>query len=89
MAQMKLTPDDLQYLAEHLGLLVGHVRRAPFAFLISVVERRGYDERALSILARLHPQEAHKLVLWSRHQEHEKTLKSFGRDRRHPNADRT
>lgn len=62
---MKLTADDLQYLARHLGLLVGHVRRAPLPFLIAVLERRGYDERAMEILAKLHPHEAHKLVLWS------------------------
>ncbi len=74
---MKLTPDDLQYLAGHLGLLVGQVRRAPFPFLIAVMERRGYDERALSILAKLHPQEAHKLVLWSPHQEHETALEAL------------
>ncbi len=62
---MKLTADDLQYLAGHLGLLVGQVRRAPFPFLIAVMERRGCDERAIAILAKLHPHEAHKLVLWS------------------------
>jgi hypothetical protein len=62
---MKLTPDDLQYLAGHLGLLVGHVRRNPLPFLITAMERRGYDERAMDILAKLHPHEAHKLVLWS------------------------
>ncbi len=65
---MKLTPDDLQYLAGHLGLLVGQVRRAPLPFLISAMERRGYDEQALATLAKLHPQEAHKLVLWSQQQ---------------------
>ena len=62
---MKLTPDDLQYLAGHLGLLVGQVRRAPFPFLIAVMERRGYDKQAITIIAKLHPHEAHKLVLWS------------------------
>ncbi len=62
---MKLTADDLQYLAGHLGLLVGQVRRAPLPFLIATLERRGYDERAIAILAKLHPHEAHKLVLWS------------------------
>jgi hypothetical protein len=62
---MKLTADDLQYLAGHLGLLVGHVRRAPLPFLIAAMERRGYDERAITILAKLHPHEAHKLVFWS------------------------
>ena len=68
---MKLTPDDLQYLAGHLGLLVGQLRRAPFAFLIAALKRRGYDQRAVGILTRLHPQEAHKLVLWSEHQKRE------------------
>jgi hypothetical protein len=87
MAQMKLTPDDLQYLAQHLGLLVGHVRRAPFPFLIAVMERRGYDEHALSILARLHPQEAHRLVLWSRPQEHQKALQTFERYRQRHDTD--
>ena len=62
---MKLTHDDLQYLAAYLGLLVGQLRRAPFPFLISIMERRGHDEQAMTILAKLHPQEAHKLVLWS------------------------
>jgi hypothetical protein len=33
--------------------------------LISIMERRGHDEQAVTILAKLHPQEAHKLVLWS------------------------
>ncbi|MBD0328421.1 MAG: hypothetical protein ICV68_18555 [Pyrinomonadaceae bacterium] len=68
---MKLTPDDLQHLAGHLGLLVGQVRRAPLPFLIAVMKKRGYDEQALATLAKLHPQEAHKLILWSQHQEHE------------------
>jgi hypothetical protein len=62
---MKLTANDLQYLAGHLGLLVGQARRAPLPFLVALLERRGYDERAMAILARLHPHEAHKLVLWS------------------------
>ena len=62
---MKLTPDDLQYLAGYLGLLVGQLRRVPLPFLISIIERRGYDERAIAILTKLHLQEAHKLVLWS------------------------
>jgi hypothetical protein len=56
---MKLSVDDLQYLAGHLSLLVGQIRRAPLPFLIATIERRGYDERAIGILARLHPQEAH------------------------------
>lgn len=66
---MKLTPEDLQYLAAYLGLLVGQLRRAPFPFLIAVMEKRGHDERAATILAKLHPQEAHKVVLWSKRQE--------------------
>ena len=68
---MKLTPDDLQYVAGHLGLLVGQVRRAPLPLLMAVMERRGYDEQTLVILAKLHPQEAHKLVLWSDRQKRE------------------
>ncbi len=85
---MKLTPDDLQYLAGHLGLLVGQVRRATLPFLIAVMERRGYDEQALAILAKLHPQEAHKLVLWSRHRERENARQTMGRYRQQsdPNA---
>jgi hypothetical protein len=78
---MKLTPDDLQYLAGHLCLLVGHVRRAPFPFLVAIMERRGYNQRALSILAKLHPQEAHKLVLWSCSQEHEEAMATLDRYR--------
>ncbi len=78
---MKLTPDDLQYLAGHLGLLVGQVRRAPFPFLIAVMEKRGYDEHALAILMKLHPQEAHKLVLWSQQQKHENARQTSGRYR--------
>jgi hypothetical protein len=78
---MKLTPDDLQYLAGHLCLLVGQVRRAPFPFLIAVMERRGYDQQAVAILAKLHPQEAHKLVLWSRGQEHEEAMATLDRYR--------
>ncbi len=62
---MKLTADDLQYLAGHLGMLVGQVRRAPLPFLIAAMERRGYNEQVIAILAKLHPHEAHKLVLWS------------------------
>jgi hypothetical protein len=62
---MELTLDDLQDLAVHLGLLVGYIRRAPFPLLVAVLERRGYDERALGNLARLHPHEAHKLVMGS------------------------
>ncbi len=68
---MKLTPDDLQYVAGHLGLLVDQVRRAPLPFLIATMERRGYDEQAVAILTKLHPQEAHKLVLWSHHRKDE------------------
>lgn len=68
---MKLTSDDLQYLAGHLGLLVSHVRRAPLPFLMAVMERRGYEQQALEILAKLHPQEAHKLVMWAGSREFE------------------
>ena len=68
---MKLTPDDLQYLAGHLGLLVGQLRRAPFPFLIAALKRREYDQQAVGILTRLRPQEAHQLVLWSGRQKRE------------------
>jgi hypothetical protein len=78
---MKLTPDDLQYLAGHLGLLVGQVCRAPFPFLIAVMERRGYDKQVVAILAKLHPQEAHKLVLWSRSREQEEAMATLDRYR--------
>ena len=78
---MKLTPDDLQYLAGHLCLLVGQVRRAPFPFLIAVMERRGYDQQAVAILAKLHPQEAHKLVFWSCSREHEEAMATLDRYR--------
>jgi len=81
---MKLTPDDLQYLAGHLGLLVGQVRRVPFPFLIAVMERRGYDKQAVAILAKLHPQEAHKLVLWSCSREHEEAMATLDRYRQEP-----
>lgn len=81
---MMLTPDDLQYIAGHLGLLVGQVRRAPFPFLIAVMEKRGYDEKTLAVLAKLHPQEVHKLVLWSRRQEHEEALKALECYRQRP-----
>ncbi len=79
---MKLTPDDLQYLAGHLGLLVGHVRRAPRPFLIALMERRGYDDQALAILTKLHPQEAHKLILWSDHQKDEGARQTLERYRK-------
>jgi len=85
--RMKLTPDDLQYVAGHLGLLVGQVRRAPFPFLIAVMERRGYDEHALAILTKLHPQEAHKLVLWSQQQKHENAQQTSGRYHQQPDPD--
>ncbi len=84
---MKLTPDDLQHLAGHLGLLVGQVRRAPFPFLIAFMEKRGYDEHALAILMKLHPQEAHKLVLWSQQQKHENARQTSGRYRQQPDPD--
>jgi hypothetical protein len=83
---MRLTADDLQYLAGHLGLLVGHVRRAPLPFLIATLERRGYDERALAILARLHPHEAHKLVMWSGTQKPEDPFAVMERSREPPNT---
>jgi hypothetical protein len=82
--RMKLTPDELQYLARHLGLLVSQVRRVPFPFLIAVMERRGYDKQAVAILAKLHPHEAHKLVMWSRGQEYENAIDTLDRCRQEP-----
>jgi hypothetical protein len=78
---MKLTPDDPPVPCWTPVPACWSGAPRAFPFLIAVMERRGYDKQVVAILAKLHPQEAHKLVLWSRSREQEEAMATLDRYR--------